>query len=70
MSRSKKFPVFKDSHKKLYDKRLSNKKIRKASDIENFKGFNLLKKLYDPWNICDWKWYPKDIDDINKSSRK
>lgn len=71
MSRSYKYPVYKDLPDKYY-KHLSNKKIRKfARSLESgFKSTKLLKQLVNKWDICDYKWYPTDLEGINKSSRK
>lgn len=66
MSRStKKVGVYKD-HQSKSEKRAANKAIRNTDNLENYKGFGLLKKLFDPWNICDWKWYSND----DKAKRK
>lgn len=65
MSRSvKKVAVYKDTQHRS-EKRAANKKVRKT-DIENYKGYAFLKKLFNPWNICDWKCYTTDT----KAKRK
>ena len=54
MSRSyKKHPIITD-HSKItrYKKREASKKVRRTKDIA--KG-NTYRKIYDPWNICDYK---------------
>lgn len=66
MSRSYKYPVFKD-HSNREDKRQANKVVRRSLVVVNGKFF---RKLFDPWNICDWRWYPKDVDKIMESRRK
>lgn len=52
MSRSfKKTPGWADSNP--FAKRQANKKVRRyAGDLSDGKGY---RKLYDPWDICDWK---------------
>jgi len=66
MSRSYKYPVFKD-HGNREVKRQANKVVRKYLDII---GGKFYRKLFDPWNICDWKWYPDKLDKIKESMRK
>ena len=42
-------------------KREANKKVRKYKSIPNGKSY---KRIYDSWNICDWKfgsWTNSDI---------
>jgi hypothetical protein len=52
MSRSyKKHVWFKDHNKGA--KREANQKVRRTPEIANGKAY---RKVYDPWNICDWKW--------------
>ena len=68
MSRSYKFSIFKQNNDK-YHKKLFNKRVRKFS-IESYKGFSLLKKLLNPWDICDWRWYPRNEEDKLKAKRK
>ena len=69
MGKSLKYPIFKDGSHKT-EKRLANKSIRRCKDLENYKGFGLLKKLFNPWNICDWSFRPSSKEDIIKASRK
>ena len=68
MSRSYKFPIWKQYNDK-YHKKLFNKRVRKFS-IESYKGFSLLKKLLNTWDICDYKWYPRTKEDKLKAKRK
>jgi hypothetical protein len=53
MSRSfKKTPGWCDRNP--FAKRQANKKVRRyKGDLPNGKGY---RKLYCPWNICDWKF--------------
>ena len=57
MSRSYRYPVWVDSYgsktKKL-DKRFANKSVRRANNVQNGKWY---RKLYNPWNIVDWRSY-------------
>ena len=72
MSRSyKKTPVFTpQSHKS--DKRAANKKIRKfiKSVEQGFKSINFMHKLYDSWNIRDWRFFADTDEDKIKALRK
>ena len=72
MSRSYKYPVWKDHGKHVkYNKRISNKKIRRyLKTLTKGLKTNRLRLLEDPWNICDWKFYPDKEEDIKKASRK
>ena len=69
MSRSYKYPVWKDKANK-YVKRMASKAVRRCKDLENYKGYALLKKLFNSWNICDYKWYPDKEEDKLKAKRK
>lgn len=69
MSRSKKYPIFKD-HSGKFGKKQANKKIRQTKGLRGFIGFNFLHKLFNSWNICDWKWVPEGQDWIDKAKRK
>jgi hypothetical protein len=72
MSRSyKKTAVFTDkAHKQ--DKRWANKRIRKfiKSAEQGFKSINFFHKLFNSWDIRDWKFYATTEDDIQKAKRK
>lgn len=62
MSRSyKKSPYVVDKKNKK-DKRLANKKVRNTAWIANGMGY---KKVYETWDICDWKWRydPREIEE-------
>ena len=63
MSRSrKKYPAGQLQGSKKYGKRAANKKVRRSSFVSSGKKY---KKLYDSWNIADYKWYctkPEDSD--------
>ena len=71
MSRSLKYPIYKDKANKS-DKRLANKKIRRfLKKLEKgFKSINFFHKLYNSYNICDYKIDPRDQEDKIKASRK
>lgn len=54
MSRSfKKHPGWTDNSDAKTDKRLANKRVRKHLDIPSG---NAYKKLYETWDIHDWKY--------------
>jgi hypothetical protein len=54
MSRSyKKHPVCTDHHDK-WRKKLANKLVRRQSELYQNNSY---KKLYDSWDICDYKFY-------------
>jgi len=55
MSRSYRKPYKIDSSP--YEKRQANRRIRKTDDIANG---NHYRKLTDPYDICDYRWYDKD----------
>jgi len=64
MSRSfKHVPGFVDHPKSgsKKDKRFANKKIRNTEDIPNGGSF---KKIYESWNINDWKFLYFSMDEI------
>ena len=71
MSKSYKYPIYKQRNSKSY-KRLSNKKIRKVLlKLEiGFKSTKFFKTLVNPWDICDWRFKPRDEKDKLKSIRK
>jgi hypothetical protein len=69
MSRSRKFPIFKD-HSGKFGKKQANKRIRKSNSLQGFIGFQFLHKLYESWNIYDWKYSPTEQDWIDKAKRK
>lgn len=58
MSRSfRKQPIIKDNGKhKQFGKRQANKKVR-HNDCSSGGGF---KKLFESWDISDWKFWIKD----------
>ena len=68
MSRSYKKPIIKDSKgSKWYNKlfRRTNKQ-RVNSNREP----KLMKELVNDWDICDWRWFIVEKEDINKHKRK
>lgn len=69
MSRSIKYPVFKDKANK-YIKRLASKAVRRAKNLENYKGYSYLKKLFDPYNISDYRFFPIDENQEKIAKRK
>jgi hypothetical protein len=72
MSKSYKYPVYKDHSYSNDGKRYSNKSIRRYLNklIIGFKGYKFIHKIFDKYNISDYRWYPKDINDILKAKRK
>ncbi|MDD5651052.1 MAG: hypothetical protein PHF86_11655 [Candidatus Nanoarchaeia archaeon] len=58
MSRSYRKPWvtdgYKGSDRRQFFKRYSNKKIRRTEEIADGKAF---KKVIDPWDISDYRWY-------------
>ena len=67
MSRSYKKPYLKDGYKsksKKLAKRWANRAVRKEDNLASGKQY---RKVYNPWDICDWIFYePKNP----KSRRK
>jgi hypothetical protein len=54
MSRSyKKHPFVKDPANKFM-KRYANKKVRRTPNIPNGKAY---KKVFESWDISDWRWW-------------
>lgn len=54
MSRSYKKSPYVVQDGKSIGKRYANRKVRRTQDTYNGK---LYIKLYNQYNICDWKWY-------------
>jgi hypothetical protein len=72
VSKSRKYPVYKDSGSKD-TKRLSNKRIRKylRSLVKGFKSTKLFHQVLNSYDICDYKWYPnKDSKQYKEATRK
>lgn len=71
MSRSYKYPIFKDKASKT-TKRLSSKAIRRwLRTLEiGFKSMKLFRQQINPYDLCDWKIFPIKQSDIEKSKRK
>jgi hypothetical protein len=71
MSRSNKYPIFTDKKDKR-SKRAANKRVRKwLKNIDSgFKGYEILKKIYDPYNIEDYKIEPINEEQYKKALRK
>lgn len=66
MSRSRRKPWVKDGYKrpgKKIPKRTANHKVRKTESIANGKAY---KKVYDSWNICDYRWYEPNNDKLKR----
>jgi hypothetical protein len=61
MSRSrKKVSVYTDSSRGGYAKRQAAKAVRRyKGELSNGKEY---RKLYNPWNICDWKFLQNPYD--------
>ncbi len=72
MSRSKKFPIWTDSPSKN-SKRIANKKFRQKERQAIHHGEDpplKSRELTNPYDICDWKLFPRDKKDAEKASRK
>jgi len=72
MSKSKKYPVYKDSGSKD-TKRLSNKRIRKylKSLVKGFKSTKFFHQLLNQYDLCDYRWYPnKESSTYKQATRK
>lgn len=63
MSRSyKKTPICKDGS--VWHKRQANRKVRRYSrGISNGMSY---KKLYEQYDICDWKWFGNLQEDLHQ----
>lgn len=68
MSRSyKKNPVSKDSSTySKFCKKKSNKRVRRIPDIPNGNSY---KKVWDSWDICDWRHYSTKKSFINRKKK-
>ena len=69
MSRSFKFPIYTDYNKGA--KTMANKIVRrklKKTKASN-KG-NWYRKLTNPYDICDYKFWPRDEQQFKESRRK
>ena len=66
MSRSYRKPYITDGYKgsntKQFNKRWANKVIRRFPVDGGLANGKSYRKFYDSWNICDYRWYEKDID--------
>jgi hypothetical protein len=71
MSRSYKYPVWKQRNDQGY-KKYSNKRIRKFINTLSvgLKGTKLIKQLLCSYDICDYRWYPRNEEDKLKAKRK
>lgn len=66
MSRSRKrVAIWKQPNDRFF-KRYSNKKIRRT-DLRSGKMF---RRVIDTWNICDFLWFPRDVDGKKRAIRK
>lgn len=74
MSRSYKYPIWKDqsSRSQIKAKTLANKKIRNHLKklTFGFKAMGYFHKLFNSWDICDYRWYPRTEEDKSKAKRK
>jgi hypothetical protein len=72
MSRSYKHTAIFKQYNVPYYKRLSNKRIRKfLCNLEDgFKSTKIFRIVLDPYNICDWKYFPRDKQSKTKAKRK
>jgi len=71
MSRSIKYPIFRQKASKGA-KRLANKKVRHYITLldSGFKSTGFFHKLFEQWDIRDWKYIPYTKEDIIKAKRK
>lgn len=70
MSRSyKSIPVFKENTKDM--KKIANHRFRRFLKLyELFPKGNLFKKVFNQYDICDWKTYPSSKEQQDKAIRK
>lgn len=71
MSRSRKYPIYKDgSHP--WAKKEANKRVRQYIKLldKGFKSIGFFHKLFCSYDICDYKFNPSTEEDIIKASRK
>lgn len=58
MSRSFRGPWITDGYKgskrRQWCKRQANRVVRRSEDVSDGKSY---RKFYNPYNICDYKWY-------------
>ena len=47
-----------------WEKRQANKKVRRTKNVGNGKNY---KRIYDSWNICDYRFY---MPEYKKGYRK
>lgn len=61
MSRSYREPWVTDGYKgskhRQFEKKQANRAVRKTEEVPNGKGY---RKVFDPWNICDYRWYESE----------
>lgn len=71
MSNSYKYSIWKQHNDKFY-KKLSNKLIRRflIKLEKGFKNTKLFKQVVNKYDICDYKWIPRNKEDLIKAKRK
>lgn len=69
MSRSRKFPIYTDYNRgaKTIANRIVRKRLKKLKIA--IKG-NWYRKLTNPYDICDWKFWPITEEQFKESKRK
>ena len=68
MSRSfRKHPMWIDSTMKKHGKRYANRKVRHSKGLPNGSYY---KRLYDSWEICDYKWLADSKSSIKSKWKK
>jgi hypothetical protein len=72
MSRSKKFPIWKDSPSKE-SKRIANKRFRQKERQSIHHGEEpplKSRELTNPYDLCDYKFFPRNKKDSDRAARK
>jgi len=69
MSKSYKYPIFKDRNP--YNKKIANRTVRqRLKKFISFSKGNWYKKIFNQYNICDYKIEPSTEEQKIKASRK
>lgn len=69
MSRSYKYPIFTDYNRG--SKQLANRKVRqKIKSMASFSKGNWYRKIFESYNICDFKFFPMNEEYRKLSIRK
>jgi len=69
MSRSYKYPIFTDYNRG--SKQLANRKVRqRVKSMFSFSKGNWYRKIFNQYNICEFKFFPRNENDKLISMRK